>query len=375
LLFLFFQDTIPEVLLFSRMLEESISEQEAQQQPMTFDDYSIGQTGLTLEDLQALENWGLACPGPNSAALLAIPELPQSLQNDELSSLASPLRYPDPETDEATTLNQSISSETTDGATSNQTSQEEGPPPHLQLAKTTSTDLPAGWERAISPEGHIYYLDHNQQKTQWRPPKDTRPLPHGWSRWTNSEGDIFYVDHKGKITQWDRPIEHSTYVAELPVNWEERKTPQGETYYVDHVNKKTQWKKPKWVPPYPSPPKEDMPEIPPYPKSDKSSSLQLPLGWEERETPEGVKYYVDHAHKKTQWKRPKGQAPEPSAKSTAPVTIKRDSDSPFSSRAGSPKVGVLRDSHNLFSTPYRIFECFFGANKKTVLAGLRVKKQ
>jgi hypothetical protein len=328
------------------MLEESISEQGAQQ-PMTFDDYSIGQTGLTLEDLQALENWGLACPGsgpgPNSA-LLAIPELPQSLQNDELSSLASPLRYP--ETDEATTLNQSTSSETTDGATSNQTSQEEGPPPHLQLAKTTSTDLPAGWERAISPEGHIYYLDHNQQKTQWRPPKDTRPLPHGWSRWTNSEGDIFYVDHKSKITQWDRPIEHSTYVAELPENWEERKTPQGETYYVDHVNKKTQWKKPKWVPPYPPPPKEDMPEIPPYPKSDKSS-LQLPLGWEERETPEGVKYYVDHAHKKTQWK----------------------------SRAGIPKVGVLRDSHYFFSTPYRKFEYFFGAKKKkTVLAGLRLNK-
>jgi hypothetical protein len=40
------------------------------------------------------------------------------------------------------------------------------------------------------------------------------------------------------------------------------------------------------------------------------------------------------------------------------------------------KVGVLRDSHNIFSTPYRIFECFFGAKKnKTVLAGLRVKKQ
>jgi hypothetical protein len=31
------------------------------------------------------------------------------------------------------------------------------------------------------------------------------------------------------------------------------------------------------------------------------------------------------------------------------------------------KVGVLRDSHNLFSTPYRIFECFFGAKKKKKL--------
>jgi hypothetical protein len=40
------------------------------------------------------------------------------------------------------------------------------------------------------------------------------------------------------------------------------------------------------------------------------------------------------------------------------------------------KVGVLRDSHYLFSTPYRKFECFFGVkNKKTVLAGLRLKKQ
>jgi hypothetical protein len=28
------------------------------------------------------------------------------------------------------------------------------------------------------------------------------------------------------------------------------------------------------------------------------------------------------------------------------------------------KVGVLRDSHYLFSTPYREFEWFFGAKKK-----------
>jgi hypothetical protein len=40
------------------------------------------------------------------------------------------------------------------------------------------------------------------------------------------------------------------------------------------------------------------------------------------------------------------------------------------------KVGVLRDSHHLFSTPYRKFEWFFGGKKKkTVLAGLRLKKQ
>jgi hypothetical protein len=40
------------------------------------------------------------------------------------------------------------------------------------------------------------------------------------------------------------------------------------------------------------------------------------------------------------------------------------------------KVGVLRDSHYLFSTPYRKFEWFFGGKKKkTVLAGLRLKKQ
>jgi hypothetical protein len=28
------------------------------------------------------------------------------------------------------------------------------------------------------------------------------------------------------------------------------------------------------------------------------------------------------------------------------------------------KVGVLRDSHYLFSTPYRKFKCFFGGKKK-----------
>jgi hypothetical protein len=40
------------------------------------------------------------------------------------------------------------------------------------------------------------------------------------------------------------------------------------------------------------------------------------------------------------------------------------------------KVGVLRDSHNLFSTPYRIFEWFFGAKKKKNCSRrFRAKKQ
>jgi hypothetical protein len=40
-------------------------------------------------------------------------------------------------------------------------------------------------------------------------------------------------------------------------------------------------------------------------------------------------------------------------------------------------MAVMRDSHYLFSTPYRELEWFFGAKKKkkTVLEGLRLKKQ
>jgi hypothetical protein len=39
------------------------------------------------------------------------------------------------------------------------------------------------------------------------------------------------------------------------------------------------------------------------------------------------------------------------------------------------KVGVVRDSHYLFSTPYRKFECFFGAkNKKNCASRFEAKK-
>ena len=66
-------------------------------------------------------------------------------------------------------------------------------------------------------------------------------------------------------------------VVDLPEGWEEKETDNGRVYYLDHVNKRTQWERP---------------------------ALDLPEGWEEKETDNGQVYYLDHLNMKTQWERP-----------------------------------------------------------------------
>uniref|UniRef100_A0A8C5P0U7 E3 ubiquitin-protein ligase n=1 Tax=Jaculus jaculus TaxID=51337 RepID=A0A8C5P0U7_JACJA len=60
----------------------------------------------------------------------------------------------------------------------------------------------------------------------------------------------------------------------LPVGWEQRELPNGRVYYVDHNTKTTTWERP------------------------------LPPGWEKRTDPRGRFYYVDHNTRTTTWQRP-----------------------------------------------------------------------
>jgi hypothetical protein len=40
----------------------------------------------------------------------------------------------------------------------------------LMVTTPLSLQLPAGWEKKITPDGQIYYVDHNTQSTHWDPP-------------------------------------------------------------------------------------------------------------------------------------------------------------------------------------------------------------
>lgn len=110
------------------------------------------------------------------------------------------------------------------------------------------TDLPAGWERRVSPSGQPYYVDHNTQRTTWSHPNEiTRyvvnspadlervyqatvaelgPLPAGWEMRVSPEGGRpYFLDHGAKTSTWDDPRIPSAAGADAP------------KYMVDFQNK------------------------------------------------------------------------------------------------------------------------------------------
>jgi E3 ubiquitin-protein ligase NEDD4 len=86
---------------------------------------------------------------------------------------------------------------------------------------TMATDvesLPAGWEKRLTPEGGIYYVDHNTGTSTWADPRrptlvgmsQLGPLPSGWEMRLTSTARVYFVNHNTKTTTWDDPRLPST---------------------------------------------------------------------------------------------------------------------------------------------------------------------
>ena len=71
---------------------------------------------------------------------------------------------------------------------------------------------------------------------------------------------------------------------DLPPGWEARETPEGQAYYVDHITKTTTW-------------------LPP-PLAPANTVTNLPPGWEERRNAEGRVYFLDHSTQTSTWVPP-----------------------------------------------------------------------
>uniref|UniRef100_A0A8C6FI74 E3 ubiquitin-protein ligase NEDD4 n=1 Tax=Moschus moschiferus TaxID=68415 RepID=A0A8C6FI74_MOSMO len=82
--------------------------------------------------------------------------------------------------------------------------------------------LPKGWEVRHAPNGRPFFIDHNTKTTTWEDPRlkipahlrgktsldsssDLGPLPPGWEERTHTDGRIFYINHNNKKTQWEDP--------------------------------------------------------------------------------------------------------------------------------------------------------------------------
>ncbi|ORY65091.1 E3 ubiquitin-protein ligase hula [Pseudomassariella vexata] len=188
--------------------------------------------------------------------------------------------------------------------------------------------LPAGWERREDNLGRTYYVDHNTRTTSWN-----RPTQAGGG---NDRGDreaatqVERQRHQNRTLPEDRTGANSPSLqqqqanaaqsanaatmmhtgatspgtGELPPGWEQRWTPEGRPYFVDHNTRTTTWVDPRrqqYIRMYGG-------------HNNANGTIQqqpvsqlgpLPSGWEMRLTNTARVYFVDHNTKTTTWDDPR----------------------------------------------------------------------
>ncbi|KAK2065510.1 HECT-domain-containing protein [Colletotrichum caudatum] len=189
--------------------------------------------------------------------------------------------------------------------------------------------LPAGWERREDNLGRTYYVDHNTRTTSWN-----RPTVAGAVEQRNDREAATQVErqrHQNRTLPEDRTgansptlqaqqaaaaaqsASNSTMMhtgatspgtGELPPGWEQRWTPEGRPYFVDHNTRTTTWVDPRrqqYIRMYGG-------------QNNQNGTIQqqpvsqlgpLPSGWEMRLTNTARVYFVDHNTKTTTWDDPR----------------------------------------------------------------------
>ncbi|KAH7011917.1 hypothetical protein EDB80DRAFT_406472 [Ilyonectria destructans] len=191
--------------------------------------------------------------------------------------------------------------------------------------------LPAGWERREDNLGRTYYVDHNTRTTNWN-----RPTAGGAAESRNDREAATQVErqrHQNRTLPEDRtgsssPTMHqqqpqqpsgspppannammhtgatSPGTGELPPGWEQRWTPEGRPYFVDHNTRTTTWVDPRrqqYIRMYGGQNSANG-QIQQQPVSQLGP---LPSGWEMRLTNTARVYFVDHNTKTTTWDDPR----------------------------------------------------------------------
>jgi len=202
---------------------------------------------------------------------------------------------------------------------------------HLSSFRDNQGMLPAGWERREDNLGRTYYVDHNTRTTTWTRPSTTyneRDQRNAMEANTQLERRA----HQNRMLPEDRtganspsqteappPASANTPSAvsmmatgattagtgELPAGWEQRHTPEGRSYFVDHNTRTTTWVDPRrqqYIRMYGQNPNGSNTTIQTQPVSQLGA---LPSGWEMRLTNTARVYFVDHNTKTTTWDDPR----------------------------------------------------------------------
>lgn len=192
--------------------------------------------------------------------------------------------------------------------------------------------LPAGWERREDNLGRTYYVDHTTRTTTWTRP--TVAFDRGDQR-TRMEANTQMERraHQSRMLPEDRTGSNSPTPAadqpstnappsasavsmmatgvttsgtgELPAGWEQRHTPEGRAYFVDHNTRTTTWVDPRrqqYIRMYGQSTTNGNTTIQTQPVSQLGA---LPSGWEMRLTNTARVYFVDHNTKTTTWDDPR----------------------------------------------------------------------
>ena len=186
----------------------------------------------------------------------------------------------------------------------------------LSSVEVSFGPLPTGWERRVDHLGRTYYIDHNTRSTTWHRPRNT-PSATGESSSENLALQRQQLEHRSlpdsssdfsaSLTQI--PLQNTVITGPLPGGWEQRYTPEGRSYFVDHNTRTTTWLDPRSL--------HQVRPVTQISTEDSLSQLQvaqqkaaatlgpLPSGWEMRVTSAGRIYFVDHNSKITTWDDPR----------------------------------------------------------------------
>ncbi|PWW78736.1 HECT-domain-containing protein [Tuber magnatum] len=161
--------------------------------------------------------------------------------------------------------------------------------------------LPAGWERRQDNLGRTYYVDHNTRTTTWNRPSTTyNESDQRVAMQQNTEAER--QRHQNPVSMMATGAT-TAGTGELPPGWEQRHTPEGRSYYVDHNTRTTTWVDPRrqqYIRMYGN--NTGTPSIQNLPVSQLGP---LPSGWEMRLTNTARVYFVDHNTKTTTWDDPR----------------------------------------------------------------------
>nr|POE85603.1 putative e3 ubiquitin-protein ligase hula [Quercus suber] len=199
--------------------------------------------------------------------------------------------------------------------------------------------LPALWERREDNLGRTYYVDHNSRQTTWIRPTQNfnageqraqmqetqnqertrhqqRMLPEdrtGASSPTLSETAAQQTPsstpNSGNSASAAQMVATGATTAgtgELPAGWEQRHTPEGRAYFVDHNTRTTTWVDPRrqqYIRMYGS--GQNATGNSTIQQQPVSQLGPLPSGWEMRLTNTARVYFVDHNTKTTTWDDPR----------------------------------------------------------------------